>query len=265
MNFLSEIVSLKQQKVEAAKQTIGVSQLRDQASNMRKGARSHALRSQLSSLDQINIIAEFKRRSPSKGLIRADADPEQVAKDYVAGGAVAISVLTEENYFEGSLNDLEAIRKTVDVALLRKDFIFDEYQLFEAAIAGADAILLIVAALEDVQLASLRSVIEEDLSMDALVEVHTKEEIDRAIACGARLIGVNNRDLRTFEVSLETSFRLIDEAPADSLLISESGLKTRKDLERLQRVGYRGFLIGETLMRANSPKAALVELLEGES
>lgn len=265
MNFLSEIVSLKQQKVEAAKQAIGVSQLRDQARNMRRGARSHALRSQLSNLDQINIIAEFKRRSPSKGVIRAEADPVQVANDYVAGGAVAISVLTEENYFEGSLNDLEAIRKTADVPLLRKDFIFDDYQLYESAIAGADAVLLIVAALEDVRLASLRSVIEEDLSMDALVEVHTKEEIHRAIACGATLIGVNNRDLRTFEVSLETSVRLIDEAPADSLLISESGLKTRKDLERLQSLGYRGFLIGETLMRADSPKAALVELLERES
>jgi indole-3-glycerol phosphate synthase len=198
-------------------------------------------------------------------LIRADADPVQIARDYVAGGAVAISVLTEENYFQGSLNDLQTVRRAVDVPLLRKDFVFDEYQLYEAAIAGADAVLLIVAALQDAQLASLRSVIEEDLSMDALVEVHTQKEIQRAVACGATLIGVNNRDLRTFEVSLETSIRLIDEAPAGSLLISESGLKTRKDLERLQRVGYRGFLIGETLMRADSPKAALVELLERES
>lgn len=265
MNFLSEIVSRKQQQIEAAKQTVGVSQLRDHARKVRRGARTHAFRIALSSPDQINIIAEFKRRSPSKGVIRKDADPVQIARDYIAGGAVAISVLTEENYFDGSLNDLQAIRKTVDAPLLRKDFVFDEYQAYEAATAGADAVLLIVAALEDAQLTALRKVIEEDLSMDALVEVHSEDEIQRAVACGSTLIGVNNRDLRTFEVSLDTSLKLIDAAPADSILISESGLKTRKDLERLQRVGYRGFLIGETLMRADSPGAALAELLERES
>ena len=265
MNFLSEIISRKQQQVEASKQAVDLSQVRDQARNLRRSAHSHVFRSQLSRSDQIKIIAEFKRRSPSKGVIRADADPVKIALDYIAAGAVAISVLTEEKYFDGSLEDLQAIRKTVDAPLLRKDFIFDEYQLYEAAIAGADAVLLIVAALEDAQLALLRKVIEEELSMDALVEVHTEEEIHRAVACGATLIGVNNRDLRTFEVSLETSLRLIDKAPADSILISESGLRTRNDLERLERAGYRGFLIGETLMRADSPKAALAELLERES
>ena len=265
MNFLSEIISRKQQQVEVAKQLIPAAGLCEEARKVRSASTRHALRNALSNADRINIIAEFKRRSPSKGVIRADADPVRIALDYISAGAVAISVLTEENYFDGSLEDLQAIRETVDAPLLRKDFIFDEYQLYEAATAGADAVLLIVAALDDSQLASLRGLIEDELGMDALVEVHDDFELQRATTCGARLIGVNNRDLRTFEVSLETSLRLIDQAPSDAILISESGLKTRKDLEDLHRVGYRGFLIGETLMRADSPGAALAGLLESES
>lgn len=265
MNLLSEIVSRKQQQVEAAKQNVSVLQLRDQARNVRRSGRNHAFRSCLSSRGQINIIAEFKRRSPSKGVIRKDADPIDISRAYVSGGARAISVLTEEHYFDGSLEDLRAVRNAVEVPLLRKDFIFDEYQVFEAAVTGADAVLLIVAALDHSQLASLRVLIEDELGMDALVEVHDELELQTATTCGASLIGVNNRDLRTFEVSLETSLRLIDQTPSDSILVSESGLKTRKDLEHLHRAGYRGFLIGETLMRADSPGAALAGLLEPES
>ena len=240
MHVLSEIIAKKRERVREAK----------------TGARPHAFRTALQR-DGINIIAEFKRRSPSKGMIRDGANPMEVARAYQAGGAVAMSVLTEEDYFAGSLDDLREVKSTVDLPVLRKDFIFDEYQIYESATVGADAILLIVAALDDELLSRLRRLAEEELQMDALVEVHTGDEMKRAAACGAKLIGVNNRDLRTFEVSLETSLRLAREAPADTVLISESGLKSCDDLQRLHDAGYHGFLIGETLMRADDPAAAL--------
>jgi len=190
-------------------------------------------------------------------VIRADANLSQIVKSYEAGGAVGISVLTEEDYFDGSLDDLRSVKTTVDLPVLRKDFVFDEYQVYESAAAGADAILLIVAALDDEMLSRLRRVAEDELGMDALVEVHTSEEMKRAIASGATLIGVNNRDLRTFEVSLNTSLSLAREAPSEALLISESGLRGPDDLRRLREAGYHGFLIGETLMRAGNPEDAL--------
>src|SRR6185503_19868747 len=240
MNVLQEIIAKKRERVREAKTS----------------ARPHAFRSALQR-DGINIIAEFKRRSPSKGMIRADANLIDIARAYEAGGAVAMSVLTEEDYFAGSLEDLRQVKSTVDLPVLRKDFIFDEYQIYESAAVGADAILLIVAALEDELLSRLRRLTEDELQIDALVEVHTSEEMKRAGACGAKLIGVNNRNLRTFEVLLETSLSLAREAPSEALLISESGLNNSADLERLRDAGYRGFLIGETLMRADDPAAAL--------
>ncbi len=240
MSVLSEIIARKRERVREAKSR----------------ANPHAFRSALQR-DGINIIAEFKRRSPSKGMIREGANPIEIARAYREGGAVAMSVLTEEDYFDGSLDDLRQVKATVDLPVLRKDFIVDEYQVYESAAAGADAILLIVAALDDELLSRLRRIAEDELQMDALVEVHTSDEMKRAAACGAKLIGVNNRDLRTFEVSLDTSLRLASEAPADALLVSESGLKNAADLQRLYDAGYRGFLIGETLMRAGDPVAAL--------
>jgi indole-3-glycerol phosphate synthase len=240
MNVLLEIIAKKRERVREAKTS----------------ARPHAFRSALQK-DGINIIAEFKRRSPSKGMIREGANPIEVARAYHAGGAVAMSVLTEEDYFAGSLDDLRQVKSTVDLPVLRKDFVVDDYQIYESAAAGADAILLIVAALDDEALSRMRRLAEDELQIDALVEVHTSDEMKRATACGAKLIGVNNRDLRTFEVSLETSLRLAREAPADAVLISESGLKSSEDLQRLHEAGYRGFLIGETLMRADDPAVAL--------
>ena len=240
MNVLSEIIARKRERVREAKTR----------------ANPHAFRRALQK-DGINIIAEFKRRSPSKGMIREDANPIEIARAYETGGAVAMSVLTEEDYFAGSLDDLREVKSTVDLPVLLKDFIVDEYQVYESAIAGADAILLIVAALDDESLARLRRLAEDELQMDALVEVHTSDEMKRAVACGAKLIGVNNRNLRTFEVSLETSLSLTREAPSEALLISESGLNNSADLRRLYDAGYRGFLIGETLMRAHDPAAAL--------
>jgi indole-3-glycerol phosphate synthase len=215
----------------------------------------------LSISETINIIAEFKRRSPSKGVIRSQADPGEIASDYADGGAAGISVLTEENYFDGSLEDLRIVRSVVNLPILRKDFILDDYQIYEAAAAGADAVLLIVAALDDHLLEDLRLLIEEELEMDAVVEVHDENELQRGIECGATLIGVNNRDLRSFEVSLETSFKLIAHSPPGTIFISESGLNNSKDLVILRNEGYRGFLIGESLMCASSPRDALRELL----
>lgn len=256
MNVLEEIISKKRERVEAAKKRTPLDELRRLSDRSRK---SHALREALRA-DGINIIAEFKRRSPSKGAIRADADLTQVVTSYKAGGAAAISVLTEEDYFSGSLDDLRNVKTAVTLPVLRKDFILDDYQVYESAAAGADAILLIVAVLDDETLQRLRTLAEDELNLDALVEVHTSDEMKRAAACGATLIGVNNRDLRTFEVSLETSIALARYAPRESVLVSESGLNSANDLRRLHDAGYRGFLIGETLMRAGNPEQTLREL-----
>jgi indole-3-glycerol phosphate synthase len=179
---------------------------------------------------------------------------------YEAGGAVALSVLTEEDYFDGSLNDLRSAKSSITLPVLRKDFVFEDYQVYESAAAGADAILLIVAALDDAALSHLRQLAEDELHMDALVEVHTSEELNRAQTAGATLIGVNNRDLRTFTVSLDTSLALAREALPEALLISESGLHSASELQRLRAAGYHGFLIGETLMRAEDPAEMLRDL-----
>lgn len=264
MDILTEIISSKSKRLAAAKDATPPDRLREEATEVRRSATPHAFLHALSQDSRVNIIAEFKRRSPSKGTIRANADPAIIASAYERGGAAAISVLTEEDYFGGSLDDLATARQTTTLPLLRKDFIFDEYQVHEAAAAGADAVLLIVAALSDDQLTSLRAVAEDELDLDALVEVHTSAELKRALAAGARLIGVNNRDLRTFHVSLDISLQLAREASADVLLISESGLKSRTDLLQLQAAGFKGFLIGESLMRAEEPANALQALLEDQ-
>jgi indole-3-glycerol phosphate synthase len=252
MNVLDKIIEAKRARVEVAKQAVSEAQLLEEAIQVRRSAKRHALLEALGDGDRINIIAEFKRRSPSKGVIRENADAASIARSYQSAGAAAISVLTEEEYFGGSLEDLRAARAAVSLPLLRKDFIVDEYQVYESAAAGADALLLIVAALDDETLARLITITEEELGMDALVEVHTKEEMDRAAAVGARLIGVNNRDLRTFDVSTETSIELAPFAPADAILVSESGLSP-DELCKLRDVGYGGFLVGEALMRADDP------------
>jgi indole-3-glycerol phosphate synthase len=262
MDFLTKIIESKRTRLQAARAETSVAEMRRQAVDSRLQRKPHALLRALVDGTSVNVIAEIKRASPSRGFINAGADPASLAHAYSRGGAIAVSVLTEEDYFHGSLEDLRAVRSAVSLPLLRKDFIFDEFQLYEAAAAGADAILLIVAALDDVALRNLRSIAEDELGMDALIEVHTSSEMERAIACGATLVGVNNRDLKTFEVSLETSARLINEVPSDIVCISESGLHAATDLYRLQAVGYKGFLIGEMLMRADDPEKALRELLQ---
>jgi indole-3-glycerol phosphate synthase len=259
MNFLSEIIDQKRRRVETAKLSVSPEVLALMARRARESAAPNVLSGALKDESKINIIAEFKRKSPSKGEIRAHADPGVIARSYEASGATAVSVLTEEDYFDGSLDDLRAARQAVSIPILRKDFIFEEYQVYESAAAGADALLLIVAALNDDTLGRLRSLAEDDLGMDALVEVHTKEEMIRALDLGAKLIGVNNRNLETFEVSLETSVQLAQIAADKAVLISESGIQSVDDIQRLHGLGYRGFLIGENLMKASDPGEALEE------
>jgi indole-3-glycerol phosphate synthase len=215
----------------------------------------------------VNIIAEIKRRSPSQGVIRDPFDPAEIARGYSRAGAAAMSVLCEEDYFSGSLDHLRAVRAVTTTPLLRKDFLIDEYQLYEARAAGADAVLLIVAILDDRLLGHLLAR-AATLNMDALVEVHTREEMSRAVSAGATTIGVNNRDLSTFKVDLRTSLDLAKLAPPRTLLVSESGIATGEDIRRLREAGYAAFLIGESFMRAADPGEALGRLIreaQGES
>ena len=255
MNFLSEIIQRKRERVEAAKEIVPPGEMLALAQAARERAQPHALSKGLNQ-DQVSIIAEFKRQSPSKGIINSGADPAAITRAYESGGATAISVLTEEDYFAGSLNDLRAARGAVRLPVLRKDFIFEEYQVYETASVGADALLLIVAALDDEALLGLRKLTEDELGMDALVEVHTRDELARALNAGAKLIGVNNRDLRTFTVSTATSVELARLTPPEVTLVSESGLSP-DEVRKLSALGYKGFLVGEALMTAEDPRAML--------
>lgn len=263
VNFLERILELKRARVAAAAAERPLAEVRRAAEGKRLEAAAHAFSRALAGEGRVNVIAEFKRASPSKGEIRAGAEAGEVARGYAAGGAAALSVLTEEDFFRGSLRDLTEAKEASGLPVLRKDFVFDAYQIYEAAAAGADAVLLIAAMLDDGALAGLRRLAEEELGLDALVEVHSAGEMERAGAAGARLVGVNNRDLRTFRVSLETSIELAPLAPAGALLVSESGLRDAADLRRLGGCGYRAFLIGETFMRAERPGEALKNLLAG--
>jgi indole-3-glycerol phosphate synthase len=260
MDVLSEIIATRRKRLTEAQSRVKLEAVKENAAELRAQAKSHLLAGALAT-NAINIIAEFKRRSPSKGVLSPEADAVATARAYESGGAAAISVLTEEDYFGGSLDDLRAVRAAVSLPILRKDFVFDEYQAYESAAAGADALLLIVAVLDDETLWNLRRIAEDELGMDALVEVHSSEEMARSLAAGAKLIGVNNRNLRTFETSLATSFELAREVPADVILVAESGLNAKDDLRRLREVGYKGFLIGEALMRAPDPDEALRSLI----
>lgn len=262
MNFLNTIVNQKRQRVSAAKVAFPPDLVQTGARKARETGIPHALLAALTDQRKPNIIAEFKRRSPSKGEIRRGADPQIITAAYEAGGAAAISVLTEEDHFDGSLDDLRRVRQTIALPILRKDFIFEDYQVYESAAAGADALLLIVAALDDETLNRLRGITEDELGMDALIEVHTSAEMQRAVNLGARLIGINNRNLSTFEVSLETSSQLLPMSTEHAVLVSESGIESVSDIRRLHDLGYSGFLIGESLMRAVDPEAALRELTQ---
>jgi len=208
-----------------------------------------------------NVIAELKKASPSRGLLRADYKPAAVAPMLQAAGAAALSVLTEEEFFQGSLRDLKEVSKATRIPILRKDFIVDPWQVWETRAAGADSFLLIVAILDD---GTLRELLElgRALKMEALVEVHSRDELKRAAGNGAKIIGVNNRDLKTFEVRLETSLELAREIPDECLAVSESGIRAHGDLERLRGAGFDAFLVGEHLMTTPDPANTLRDLLD---
>jgi indole-3-glycerol phosphate synthase len=254
--FLDTIVGHVREEVNLRKHRTPPSALRDRplfhipcrgfAENLKNGARC--------------IIAEVKQASPSQGLIRQEFDPVKLAKDFAANGASALSVLTEERFFQGSLVYLERIKDEVSLPLLRKDFILDGYQLLEARSFGADAVLFIATLLDPALLQELMAQ-ANSLSLDSLVEVHTEAELESALRTGARLIGINNRDLRTFEVNLETAVRLIPLVPPGILVVCESGIDSLEQISRLESLGARVFLIGESLMRAPEPGAKLRELL----
>ena len=205
------------------------------------------------------VIAEIKKASPSKGVLRPDFRPAEIARSYERGGAACLSVLTDIDFFQGRDEYLVQARAAVALPVLRKDFVIDPYQIHEARAIGADCVLLIVACLSDAQLREMIG-LADDLGMDSLIEVHDADELDRALGVGGRLIGINNRDLRTFEVSLETTLGLRDRVPDDRLLVTESGIHSRGDVELLRRNGVNAFLVGESFMRADDPGARLRDL-----
>ena len=247
-------------EVRAEQEPLHVLRARAEARTPRPGAFTAAL----SRADHVNIIAECKRRSPSRGVLRPDYDVVEIARGYSAAGAAAISVLTEPTFFDGALEHLADVRAAVDTPLLRKDFLVSEYQLLEARAAGADAVLLIVAALTPSELAHLAKS-AATLGLDTLVEVHDADELSIAIDSGARVIGVNNRNLRTLVVDIHASETLVSMMPKGVVAVSESGLKTSHDLSRLSTLGYGAFLIGERFMTDADPGAALGQLLGGAS
>jgi indole-3-glycerol phosphate synthase len=257
VSVLGEIVALTRARVHEQRQALPLDRILSMAPT--PGARRSFTRA-VAREGRVNVIAEFKRRSPSRGLLRADLHPVRVAQAYESAGAVALSVLTEPEFFGGRLDDLQEARSATLLPSLRKDFVVDPYQVWESWIAGTDALLLIVAVLSDAELRTLLTAAEE-ASIETLVEVHDRAELRRALDAGARLVGVNNRDLRTLEVSLDTSFELAPEIPDDVVAVAESGLRVGADLRRLRDAGYDAFLVGEHLMQAEEPGSALETLL----
>ena len=258
-DLLAAIVAATKRGVEVRAGQVSMAAVERRAAAVEP--RTGVLSAALTRTDRLNVIAECKRRSPSRGVLRTDYDPAAIARGYDAAGAAAISVLTEPTFFDGSLEHLAAVRAATSLPILRKDFIVDRYQILEARAAGADAVLLIVAALPASMLADLHAA-AVDAGLDVLVEVHELSEIAIGVDAGARIIGVNNRNLRTLAVDSQISERAADSIPQDVIAVAESGLKTGADLRRLRGLGYDAFLIGERFMTTADPGQALAELLE---
>ena len=255
--ILDRIVATKRDEIRAARAR------RSEADLRRDAELAEPPRDFLGALrraDSIGLIAEIKKASPSKGIIRADFDPERIAIAYRDGGADCLSVLTDESYFQGHLDYLNRVRGVVPLPLLRKDFIVDPYQVHQARAAGADAVLLIAECLEPVLLAELHAAIR-DYGMTALVELHEPEQLDKVLACGPELVGINNRDLKTFRVDLDHAIGMRERIPREILVVGESGIRTTDDVRRLIAGGIGAMLVGESLMRSEDPAAATRELL----
>ena len=255
LSKLEELVAAAREQADRRKQLTPTETLRGQLGT-RDGARPF---SEALVRPGLSLIAEFKRRSPSSGEIRPGAEVGDLVSAYERGGAAALSVLTEEDSFGGSLEDLRAARAASELPILRKDFVVDPYQLHEAAVNGADAVLLIVAALDENELSALYAEAVQ-LDLDCVVEVHDEEELERGLAVGAEVLGINNRDLGDLRVDIETTAKLITDVPAGKTVVAESGYETREQLDELERIGVDAVLIGETLMRAEDPEDRVREL-----
>jgi indole-3-glycerol phosphate synthase len=255
--ILNEIVAYKKEELAEAKRSASLSDIKAKA---RDAQATRGFAKALAAGGAIQLIAEVKKASPSKGVIREDFDPVAIASIYEESGAACLSVLTEKKFFQGSLAYLGQIRKAVSLPLLRKDFIIDEYQIFETRAAGADAILLISACLEQQQMQDYLGVANQ-LGLDVLVESHTYKELDKALRTGATLVGINNRDLTTFKVSLQTTLDLLKDIPDDRMVVSESGIATHEDVVQLQQAGVDAILVGESLMREKDIGNKVKELL----
>ncbi|MBI4546585.1 MAG: indole-3-glycerol phosphate synthase TrpC [Ignavibacteriae bacterium] len=258
MNILEKIIEHKREEVARRRQKIKISDLSDMESFERDPL---SLRDALQSQKVFGIIAEIKRSSPSAGILRTNSKPVDIAQDYTENGAAAISVLTDEPFFSGTLDDLCYVRQVAQIPLLRKDFIIHEYQAFEAKAYGADALLLIAGILERTQLRDLHAAASE-LGLECLVELYEEKEVDKIAFDEMKLVGINNRDLRTFEVDLNRSITMAQHLPDDITLVSESGISSPNDLQRLKQVGIKAALIGEHFMKAEQPGKELKKLLE---
>jgi len=261
-DILERIARAKRAELEKLRAAVPQSALEKKVTPRAPGRFRSALIERRGEQSEYAVIAELKKASPSRGVICADYDPVRIARGYERAGARAISVLTDVEFFQGSIDHLKQVRAAVSIPILRKDFTLDPYHVYEAAAAGADAVLLIVAILKPADLSNLLR-LGHTLGLDALVEVHTAEELKIAAGAGAEIIGVNNRDLKTFEVSLNTSLDLIEYIPDNCVAVSESGLRDAGDLERLRAAGFDAFLIGERFLSEKDPGAALHLLLRG--
>ncbi len=258
-DILDRIVAVKREEIAAARARRSLASQREEA-EARHDTRDFAASLQACvAAGRSAVIAEIKKASPSKGVLREHFVPAEIAASYERGGAACLSVLTDERFFQGSAAFLEQAREASALPVLRKDFMVDAYQVFEARAMGADAILLIVACLDDALMADLEAQAQA-LGMDVLVEVHDGAELDRALRLATPLVGINNRNLRSFEVTLETTLALRDEVPPDRVLITESGILAAADVKRMRAAGVNAFLVGEAFMRADDPGAALAEL-----
>ena len=260
MNILDRIVAVKREEVAAGRTRTGLAAMRGRAEGQ-DGVRDFAaaMQAKVQSGDAA-VIAEIKKASPSKGVLRADFRPAEIAASYQRHGAAALSVLTDQVFFQGAPAYLREARAATALPALRKDFMVDEWQIYESRALGADAILLIVAALEDAALRDFEA-IANDLQMAVLVEVHDAAELDRALALRTPLLGINNRNLRTFEVTLDTTLALLPRIPPGRLIVTESGIVHSADVRRMRAAGVNAFLVGEAFMRARDPGAALADLL----
>jgi indole-3-glycerol phosphate synthase len=258
-DILNKINAVKHEEVAAARARRSLASLREEAESDRSTRGfERALRAKIAA-GKSAVIAEIKKASPSKGVIRADFRPAEIARSYEQHGAACLSVLTDEPFFQGHADYLRQARAAVALPVLRKDFMVDEYQVFDARAMGADCILLIAASLDDAQMADLEACALA-LGMDVLVEVHDGAELDRALRLKTPLLGINNRNLRTFEVTLDTTLGLLKQVPADKLLVTESGILGRADVQRMRAAQVNAFLVGEAFMRADDPGASLAEL-----